>query len=379
MEKLQFELTNEQRKYLGLIPVEKSWQLVSLNKMFLYFDGDIIRKKITTDENSYLEQELAEKTAENRTILLPKTTKGKPKKLNYTATLSFKPFAVYFNFSGKHVSIANYTTQTTFHSEQLKEDAKIEDLKLWINKWISETTKAELIAIENFKTEKRTRCKYKEGDFFTFKINRKQWGFGRILIVVDKKKLKENKNYGLTNIPGKPLIVKIYHKISDSNIENFDDLENTLALPSQSVMDNNFYYGQYKIIGNKKLASGDLNSALISYGRSISGEDRETVYLQYGLIYKETTFSEFNKYLIKINKGGNDLINPHRNEGSGFGLYTDQLLNCIEAKSNKPFWDNASELDLRHPKSIERKREIFKIFGLNADKNYDENLKISNS
>ncbi len=45
MENLLFELTNEQRKYLGLIPVEKDWDLVKLNDMYLYFDKDIICKK----------------------------------------------------------------------------------------------------------------------------------------------------------------------------------------------------------------------------------------------------------------------------------------------------------------------------------------------
>ena len=47
--KLKFELTNEQRKYLGLIPVEKNWELVKFEGKFqdtyYYFDGDIIRKK----------------------------------------------------------------------------------------------------------------------------------------------------------------------------------------------------------------------------------------------------------------------------------------------------------------------------------------------
>ena len=37
--KLKFELTNEQRKYLGLIPVEEDWELVKLNYKYenIYF------------------------------------------------------------------------------------------------------------------------------------------------------------------------------------------------------------------------------------------------------------------------------------------------------------------------------------------------------
>lgn len=61
---LQFELTNVQRKYLGLAPVEQHWELVYMNNMYLYFDGDIIRKRIAVEDSSYLEQELNEKTAQ---------------------------------------------------------------------------------------------------------------------------------------------------------------------------------------------------------------------------------------------------------------------------------------------------------------------------
>ena len=79
--KLKFELTNEQRKYLGLIPVEKDWELVKLDYKYedIYFYGDIIRKKISLSENSYYETELNEKTTENRTMILPKTARGKIK------------------------------------------------------------------------------------------------------------------------------------------------------------------------------------------------------------------------------------------------------------------------------------------------------------
>ena len=81
--KLIFELNNEQRKYLGLIPVEEDWELVKLDykyeDIYFYFYGDIIRKKISLSENSYYETELNEKTTENRTMILPKTARGKIK------------------------------------------------------------------------------------------------------------------------------------------------------------------------------------------------------------------------------------------------------------------------------------------------------------
>lgn len=379
-----FELNNEQRKYLGLMPVENNWELLKLKDMYLYFDDqDIIRKKITVTENHYLEQELYEKTTENRTILLPKTEKGKPKKLNFTATQSFSHIGVYFSFSIGWISISNYTTQISYFSGKI-EDKTIDGLKKWVDLWIEETTENDLKEIESFKSAKRVNCKFKEGDFFSFKIGRRKWGFGRILIDIAKlrknKEFLENKNYGLTHFMGKPLIVKVYHKISNTPDIDLDELSNCDALPSQSIMDNQFFYGENKVIGYKKLECNDLDM-LISYSRSISANDEKTVYLQYGFIYKETDKLKFDKYLIskERDKSGFYEINPYRNEGIGFGLNIDELEKCISDKSNNPYWEADQyerKNDLRNPENVEIKREIFSFFGLDADKSYEENLKL---
>lgn len=380
-----FELTNEQRNYLGLIPVESNWELVkSWNNTYLYYDGDLIRKRIIVADNEYLEQELCEKTAEKRTILLPKTTKGKPKKLNFTASNSFSPFGVYFCFNTSSISIANYTTQNTFYSYLPEEKKTIEDLKVWLNEWVAESTPDDLISLEKFKTAKRQHCKFKEGDFFAFKIGRRDWGFGRILIdVIQRRKdneFKKNKNYGLNHLMGRPLIVKIYHKISDSINLDLNELSTCLALPSQAIMDNRFYYGEYKIIGNKELTISEYDM-LISYSRSIDYRDNKKIYLQYGFIFMESNLSKFNKYLIEENENTSvrDEQNPYRKESIGFKLDIKNLEECIAENSNDPFWNSdyySRKRDLRNPQNIEIKREIFRFFKLDADKNYEENLKL---
>ena len=79
---LIFELTNEQRKYLGLIPVEENWERVKFDdNIYHYFEGDNIKKEITVSENYYHESELNEKTTENRTMILPKLKEVKFKSL----------------------------------------------------------------------------------------------------------------------------------------------------------------------------------------------------------------------------------------------------------------------------------------------------------
>ena len=379
--KLIFELTNEQRKYLGLIPVEEHWELVKFdNGIYYYFEDDIIRKEIKVSKNYYHEAELNEKTAENRTMILPKTKRGKIKKFNYTATQSFSPFGTYFTFSTDGVIIANYTTQRTYYSEIFSEKEKIslDNLKKWLDKWMKETTEEDLEEIEEFKNAKRKHCKFNEGDFFAFKLSRREWCFGRILMDVSKlrkdENFKKNKNYGLANLMGKPLIIKVYHKISDNKNIDLKELSKCLALPSQAIMDNIFYYGEAIILGNLPLKPEE-NDMFISVSESISGIDKNIAYLQYGLIYREIPLSDYEKLIKELKISAQTL----RREGIGFVIDTYKLKECIEAKSNSPFWEKYKKHnvpDLKNPDHIELKRKIFKAFGLDADKTYEENLKM---
>ena len=378
--KLKFELTNEERKYLGLIPVEEHWELLKFdNNVYYYFEDDIIKKEITVSKNYYHEAELNEKTAENRTMILPKTVRGKIKKFNYTATQSFSPFGNYFTFSTDGVIIANYTTQRTYYSEKFSEkNISLDNLKNWLDKWIKECTEEDLKEIEEFKNAKRKHCKFKEGDFFAFKIGRREWAFGRILLDVAKlrkdENFEKNKNYGLAHLIGKPLIIKVYHKISDNKNIDLKELSECLALPSQPIMDNIFYYGEAVILGNLPLKPEE-NDMFISVSESISGIDKNIAYLQYGLIYREIPLSDYGKLIKDLKIGAQTL----RREGIGFVIDTYKLKECIEAKSNYPFWEKYKKRnvpDLKNPDYIELKRKIFEAFGLDADKTYEENLKM---
>ena len=379
--KLIFEINNEQRKYLGLIPVEEHWELVKFdNGIYYYFEDDTIKKEIKVSKNYYHESELNVKTSENRTMILPKTKRGKIKKFNYTATQSFSPFGTYFTFSADGVIIANYTSQRTYYSETFTEKEKIslDDLKKWLDKWMKETTEEDLEEIEEFKNAKRKHCKFNEGDFFAFKLSRREWCFGRILMDVSKlrkdENFEKNKNYGLAHLMGKPLIIKVYHKISDNKNIDLKELSECLALPSQPIMDNIFYYGEAVILGNLPLKPEE-NDMFISVSESISGIDKNIAYLQYGLIYREIPLSDYEKLIKELKIGAQTL----RREGIGFVIDTYKLKECIEAKSNYPFWEKYKKRnipDLKNPDYIELKRKIFKAFGLDADKTYEENLKM---
>jgi hypothetical protein len=77
-----FELSNHQRVYFGLPPVNAGWDRVLLKgdqyrpESIIYFDGETIKRHIISTELEYAERQYDERTR-NREILLPKTEKGK--------------------------------------------------------------------------------------------------------------------------------------------------------------------------------------------------------------------------------------------------------------------------------------------------------------
>jgi len=375
---MNFELTNNDRRYLGIKLIETHWEKFQLSEeIVIYFDGSKIVKSIGIDEDSYEESDMNEETSENRTILLPKTKKGKPKKLNFSSFNSRNGIGTYFSFTAgeEGVIIGNYTNQRTFYDTYF-EGIVIEDfveLRKWLDNFINSSPKNHLKDIQDFGTKKRKLVHIKEGDFFTFKVDRFNYGFGRILLDVRKlkknKAFKDKKNYGLLNLMSQPLTIKVYHKKNTSKDINLKELKKCKSIPSQHIMDNRFLYGDYEIIGNIPLEKEELDFP-ISFSQSISQKDLETIYFQWGYIYKE-------KHPKQIS---DDLTgNYFRNEGVGFDLDLKKSLldNCINNDSNNYYW-NSNEFqtikeDLRNPKNKEYKNKIFKEFGLNPQFEYYEN------
>lgn len=388
-----FELTNLQRRYLGLGEVLPHWEKVPVNKscIILYFDGDIIRKMVTSSEDSYYESDLLEHTAENRTILLPKTKRGKPRKLNFTATQYFSAKGVYFSFSEKHITIANYTTQTTFYEEGNSEKLTILE---WLDRWVADTSEEEYKEIQEFKTAKRKHQKYAEGDFFTFRISHRKWGFGRIVLDVAKRRKTDGfkeANPGLAYLVGKPLFIMVYRYISDSPHTDIDKLHKYGTLPVQQIMDNRIYYGEYRIIGNHPVEPEEWEP-VISFNHTLSFPEETyecniacfqrrqkphlTPYLQYGLICIKTDNVNLEKFLEHGKFSGTPI---YRNEAIGFNMnHYDRIETIIKEgiDSDSLLRSNENLKDLRKKENYEVKAEIFKTLGLDPDKSYAENLRI---
>lgn len=393
---MNFELSNKEREYLGLEEIKPNWEKVVLKgdtyhePSILYFENDIIKKHIISTSNQYIETQYNELT-KNREILVPKTAKGKEQKLTASVLSTKTPIGVYVSLTiFGDILIGNHSTKTTFFSSSWENRKKnIENtLSFWVEDFIKNSDENHLQEISKFKNAKKQNVKYKSGDFFAYKIDRTNYSFGRILL--DITKLRKNnileKNHGLNLLMGTPVLVKLYLYISKNKNIDIKILENMAALPSDFMMDNHLHYGEYEIIGNKKLDENEFEYP-ISYGRNISSGSTH-VFFQWGLIHKELPLSKFNKYIsgenifLSENNPSRFMANPYGYYSCGFrtNYYKVDITETI--KNNNIFDFNRdpyykTEFDLRNPKNEILKSEIMTEFGLNSKLSYEENCKIT--
>ncbi len=380
-----FQLTNNERKYLGLDLVEEHWELVELVQGdYIYFDGNTIKKRIIVSKSRYREEGLNIET-ENREIILPSTSRGKPKKLTSSTLGNGKGVYIAIKIKKNEndapiFTVGNYTNQLSLFNSKffsIPNFTSFEEVRKFIKTIIDETTEENLKELEQFKNGKRKRVKYKTGDFFRIKIDRKgNYIYGRILITLSELRkyddFKKTKNYGLANLMTVPVIAKTYRYIGGKDVDLYK-LREKEAFPTYVTMDNRLLYGEYEIIGNLPIEDIDLQDMWISYRRSINNLDKDIFYLQWGMIYCETHIDNVPEHLR---------TSRYRDESVGFSdgfKDSEEFYKCLEAKSNQPYWEVKTHNrydDLRNPINKEARNEILEFFGLNSNLNYAENFKI---
>ena len=372
MEHPAFLLTNSQRECLGLPMVEDTWEWVKLKpspyekegETWACFDGDVIRRAVTVGPKIYVESCYAEQTTEDRTLLLPRTARGKAKKLSAVTLGERKPYGMSLAYRGRYPTLllANCDTQQVYYSDCM-EHRRVRtfgDFCAWLDRWRLETTPADQADIAAFAAAKRQHVKFREGDFFRFKVGRRHYGYGRILL--DYERMRKAKEPFWDILMGKPLVVKVYHLITEDAKVTPGELKKLPALPSQFMMDNDLFYGNYPIIGSLPLENQELDCPIM-YGGSISMRDagKGRVLFQCGRIFRE--------------KVGTEVLHGNfRNNGIGTGLRIRRCLweDCIAAGSNAPLWAQSQDIyhlrtDLRNPAYRRELQEVCRQFDLRAD------------
>lgn len=350
------ELTNNQRRCLGLEEIPVSWDRMELGEgNSIYFDGDTIRKETAYAEGFYRESSMMVETEQNRTMLVPKNSRGKLKKLTRSHVLDRASYGMYLQWDRGVVTLANYTTQVTYYTsayEGIRIDSK-EAFTDWLERWEKETTSEGFREIQGFAAAKRKHCRYQEGDFFRFRFDRRTYGYGRILFDIGKWKKAGNPFWDI--LMGKALVVQLFHIVTEDPHVPMEELAGLPVCPSQFIMDNIFYHGECELIGNMPL-TGEVDYPVM-YGRSIDARDPDKIIFCRGREYRECSAGD-----VKPVRG------DYRNNSIGWSLKINKAVmeECIRKNSNMPYWDQelfGLEGDLRNPKNRHTYKKIRKQMG----------------
>ncbi len=367
MDKPMFELNNHQRACLGLAPVEAHWELIQLipsphdqDASYAYVEGTRIHKMIRVSETSYEEISLNETLSEDGQYILPKTDKGKPVRLSASTLKKKTPVGMGFYWERDNILIMNITSQQAYYRSFV--DSPYLSLKTmpefltWLDKWCADTTEDDMADVAAFAASPRVHQKFHEGDFFRYRIDRRHWAYGRILL--DFAAMRKQKIEFWDVFFGKPLVVAVYRTMTEEPIDDIEKLAGLPTLPSQIIMDNMFYYGEAEIIGNQPRTPEEEDFP-IHYGKSKDAREK-VLYLQCGRLCRKMPH-------------GNPLFEDDFSFcGIGFDIHirVSVLEACIRENSNRPYWEQPNFYytlyDLRNPKFKAEREAVFKQFGLNA-------------
>ena len=368
-----FQLTNEQRRCFGLLPIEDHWVPMVLkpspyhkHTTTAFLDGTVLRKVIMSGDDLYTEREICEELSEDLKYILPKTEKGKPVLLSAASLEKKGHFGMSLqwgrdrNRSG-HIFLYSADSQRNYYSSSYENlfMPEPEAFTQWVANWCRETTENDLKDLAAFVTLPRQHVKFKEGDVFRFKINRRLWGYGRVL--VDYARMRKEKTPFWDILMGKPVVCSVYHIATERSDLTPEELRGLPSLPSCNIMDNHLFYGEFEIIGN--LPIREREDYPILYGGSLSNSRRTS--LQCGKLFLS-------------HEGEGAFPYQFRNNGIGFNLNFSLtvLLQCIEAGSNAPYWaqDNGYTWgDLRCPRYRAELETVCREFNLEASQLLVEN------
>jgi hypothetical protein len=354
-----FELTNEQRKCFALVPVSDQWERIEVKpspydqfKTYIYLDGDTIVKCILCGDAQYCEYELAETVSPDKKYLMPKTAKGKPVLLSSSNILKRKSIGMVLSYKGNCIRL--WGDRGDYYSNSYLQDEfrDLSGFSRWVEDWCAETSDADREDVFHFSQQKRLHIRYREGDVFRFKIGRRLYGYGRILLDYDK--MRKGKEPFWDILMSKPVVCSVYHVFTQRKDLSIEELKLRKSLPSCIVADNGLFYGEYEIIGNLPIT--EQEDYPIMYGNSIAMGEKAVCY-QCGKVFRKI-------------ENRSEPSNAFINNGVSFSLNfnVDVLQRCIIEDSNVPYWEMyyqwATERDLRNPKHTEKLKLIRKKMGL---------------
>lgn len=268
-------MTNEKRRFFKLSPIHASWDAVQLtSECTIYFDGETIVKRIVQREDAYLEKDIDIKTRE-RQYILPKTARGKEKKLTYPNLYNRHDGALLFQYGVFNhqgfIELTHVGTKRALPFSSLSAESLVE-VEEALSRFIQSppATYEEKLALLFTKLK---RHKIKVGD--VFKVERSMTTHSYVVVIGHVLQIRKagllEKDSIWNDLMTVPLFVRVYNLETDDNLTVNQIKELPMYEGCQTVMDDQFMRGQFPYVGQIELREKDIELPF-GFGPSLNAQ-----------------------------------------------------------------------------------------------------------
>lgn len=277
-------LTDEERRYLALDPLDKSWETVSMysvtywlkKRTVLFYEGNTIVKVIYEEHSvnedgsynwrSYNEFDTHLET-DNRTMLLPLTSRGRAKPITPTNVMAIMPFGcnLYIYLQNEKSSIlANNLRNNQFiyvgEIDRVRKITSDEDFHEFMRYYIHTCPDDYFEQIAAVRNMEHQTVIFKAGDIFRCQIDRQHYAYG---IILGKTRELEKWNelpaeHSFRHLMTQPIIVRMYDFVTTDKEMTTKSLSGKPLRPPVACSDNDIIWGTHKIIDHKQLEPDDI-------------------------------------------------------------------------------------------------------------------------
>ncbi|MBQ3920476.1 MAG: immunity 26/phosphotriesterase HocA family protein [Oscillospiraceae bacterium] len=281
-------LTDEERLYLALDPIDSKWETVSMfsvtyilkKRTTLFYEGNAIVKVIYEEHavnddgnirtRQYIEYDTRLET-ENREKLLPLTSRGRAKPVTPTNVMAVKPFGCCVNIylSPGHSSISAYNLRNSQHiaigeNERVRRIMNDDDLHEFMRYYISTCPDDYFERIAAVRNMEHQTVRFAPGDIFRCQVDREHYAYGLILGRTRKiEKWSElPEQHSFRCLMTQPIIVRMYDFITTDRDMTAEELSGMPLRSPDICSDNDIIWGRHKIVTHKELVPDDIQFRL---------------------------------------------------------------------------------------------------------------------
>ena len=277
-------LNDEERRYLALDPIDPSWEKISMysvtgclkKRTVLFYDCNTIVKVIyeeysVKDDGSYSCRNYNEfdtrLETDNRTMLLPLSSRGRAKPVTPTNVMAIKPFGcefyIFLQNEKSYILVRNLRNNqiiTIGEKECVRKIMSDEDFHEFMRYYIPTCPDDYFERIATVRNMEHQTIKFRAGDIFRCQVDRQHYTYGLILGKTREiEKWKElPEAHSFRHVMMQPVIVRMYDFVTTDRDMTEKELSGMTMRPPELCSDCDILWGTHPIVAHKELVPDDI-------------------------------------------------------------------------------------------------------------------------